>query len=46
MNLHEDTFVSCSIDKTIKVWKDYKIVTEIGRQDDWLRSLTIRNDDS
>lgn len=46
MNLDPRTFISCSIDKTIKIWKDYKVINELGNQDDWLRSLGVKNDDS
>ena len=46
MNLDNETFISCSIDKTIKIWKDYKVVHELEGQEDWLRSLGIKSDDS
>lgn len=46
MNTNSAAFVSCSIDKTIKIWKDYKVVEEIDGQDNWLRSLWINDDDS
>lgn len=37
-------FLSCSLDKTIKLWKNYKNVYTFIEHNDWVRCISIRED--
>ena len=37
-------FLSCSLDKTIKLWKNYKSIHTFMEHSDWVRCISIRND--
>ena len=37
-------FISCSLDKTIKLWKNYTNIHTFYEHSDWVRSLAIRHD--
>lgn len=39
-------FFSCSLDKTIKLWRDCRVVHSFDDHKDWLRSLTLTADDA
>ena len=39
-------FLSCSLDKTIKLWKNYENVHTFIEHNDWVRCMAIREDDS
>ena len=39
-------FLSCSLDKTIKLWKDYKCVHTFIEHSDWIRCINLNNDNS
>jgi len=40
----EDTFLSCSLDKSMKIWKDYKCVKTLTHHQDWLRCMSVSCD--
>ena len=37
-------FLSCSLDKTIKLWKNYKNIHTFLEHSDWVRCISIRED--
>ena len=37
-------FLSCSLDKTIKLWKNYKNVYTFIEHNDWVRCISVRQD--
>ena len=37
-------FITCSLDKTIKLWKNYENISTFFDHSDWVRSIAIRND--
>ena len=37
-------FLSCSLDKTIKLWKNYKNIYTFIEHNDWVRCISIRQD--
>eukprot|EP01132_Coremiostelium_polycephalum_P004124 gene4124-5160_t len=39
------SFVSCSLDSTIKLYQNYKLKLTLTDHKDWLKSITISNDD-
>lgn len=42
----DDLFLSCSLDKTIKLWKDYKNVHTFIEHSDWVRCIAINQDNT
>jgi WD40 repeat protein len=46
--LHGDTnqFMSCSLDKTIKLWKDNECIHTFLDHSDWVRSISLSKDNS
>jgi WD40 repeat protein len=40
----DDLFISCSLDKTMKIWKDYKCIHTLDHHQDWLRCMSISKD--
>jgi len=42
-NLNDD-FLTCSLDKTIKLWKNYKCVHTFIEHSDWVRCISVSND--
>ena len=41
-----ESFLSCSLDKTIKLWRNYKNIHTFLDHSDWVRCITIRNDNT
>ena len=39
-----ECFLSCSLDKTIKLWKNYKCIHTFIEHSDWVRCISIRED--
>ena len=39
-----ECFLTCSLDKTIKLWKNYKNVHTFMEHSDWVRCISIRQD--
>ena len=43
-NEDNEYFLSCSLDKTIKLWKNYKNIHTFVEHSDWVRCISIRED--
>ena len=39
-------FITCSLDKTIKLWKNYKNIHTFLEHSDWVRCISIRGDNT
>ncbi|KAF2077581.1 hypothetical protein CYY_001122 [Polysphondylium violaceum] len=40
-----NSFISCSLDNTIKIYQDYKLKATLTEHKDWLKSIAISSDD-
>jgi len=40
----DDVFISCSLDKTMKIWRNYSCVQTLNHHQDWLRCMSISKD--
>ena len=45
-NLENNMILSCSLDKTIKLWKNYKNIHTFVEHNDWVRCMSIRDDNA
>ena len=41
-----ESFITCSLDKTIKLWKNYENIHTFLDHSDWVRCISIRNDNT
>jgi len=45
MHQHSNQFYTCSLDKTIKLWKDYDVQYTLEDHKDWIRCIGVSKDD-
>ena len=45
-NEDNESFITCSLDKTIKLWKNYKNIHTFLEHSDWVRCISIRDDNT